>query len=351
MLRQALRAAYMQSVLKPGREALAGGGVVRIPIIDRQKGPRPVASENDVLLSELVNRRKATSDAKAAPNPASDEENFDASRRHIIRLLSQHVWPKGDDGRGTRMRVLTALGLLITGKILNVQVPFFFKKTVDNLTDHATVAELGERAAEQAATVAPGAVDLVAASTLADPALLDLAASTDWFTIAGTALLGYGAARAGSSLFNELRNAVFTSVSQGAVRTAARDTFAHLHALDLSFHLRRQPAGLTRALDRGNKGIAFVLQSLVFNIAPTIFEVGLVCAVLTQMYGWPYAAATAATMAAYTAFTFRVTSWRIQHRRVMNRADNEAATRAGDSLVNYEAVKVRDPPARGWGLC
>ena len=121
-----------------------------------------------------------------------------------------------------------------------------------------------------------------------------------------------GVARVGSSAFSELRNAVFSTVSQRAIRVMANNIFLHLHNLDLAFHLSKQTGALARALDRGNKGVSYFLTSIVFNIVPTIFEVGLVAAILGHQFGPVYAGVTFATVGAYTAFTFGITSWRCE---------------------------------------
>ena len=115
--------------------------------------------------------------------------------------------------------------------------------------------------------------------------------------------------------------------------------FAHLLKLDLNFHLSRQTGGLTRAIDRGTKGISFLLTSMVFHIIPTALEISLVCGILTYQFGWKFAAITVGTMAAYTAFTITTTAWRTKFRKAANAADNKGATVAVDSLINYEAVK------------
>ena len=158
-------------------------------------------------------------------------------------------------------------------------------------------------------------------------------------SVAGAMIVAYGATRVGATLFQELRNAIFASVAQTAIRRVARNVFAHLLNLDLSFHLMRQTGGLTRAIDRGTKGISFLLTSIVFHIIPTAFEISLVCGILTYQYGFQFAAITAATMTAYTAFTITTTAWRTKFRKQANAADNAAATAAVDSLLNYEAVK------------
>ncbi|KAI9061153.1 P-loop containing nucleoside triphosphate hydrolase protein [Trametes sanguinea] len=219
---------------------------------------------------------------------------------NIVRKLVQNIWPK-DDWK-TRGRVLFGFGLLVGGKLLNVQVPLIFKQVIDTLN-----------------------VDITAASTV--------------WVVGGSLILGYGAARIGATLCGELLNATFASVGQAAVRKVARQTFEHLLNLDLKFHLFRQTGGLTRAIDRGTKGITFILQAIIFRIVPTALEISLVCGILTYKFGWDFAAITLVTMAAYTWFTVRTTSWRTRFRREANSADNKAATVAVDSLINYEAVK------------
>lgn len=132
---------------------------------------------------------------------------------------------------------------------------------------------------------------------------------------------------------------MFASVAQKAIRKVARNVFEHLLRLDLNFHLSRQTGGLTRAIDRGTKGISFLLTSMVFHVVPTALEISLVCGILTYQYGLQFAAITATTMVAYTAFTITTTAWRTKFRRQANAADNRGATVAVDSLINYEAVK------------
>lgn len=132
---------------------------------------------------------------------------------------------------------------------------------------------------------------------------------------------------------------MFASVAQKAIRRVAANVFDHLLKLDLAFHLSRQTGGLTRAIDRGTKGISFLLTSMVFHIIPTALEISLVCGILTYQYGLKFAIITASTMVAYTAFTITTTSWRTKFRKQANAADNRGATVAVDSLINYEAVK------------
>ncbi|KAJ9124047.1 Iron-sulfur clusters transporter atm1, mitochondrial [Naganishia vaughanmartiniae] len=224
----------------------------------------------------------------------------------IVRKLAGNIWPSGPGSREIKIRVVGALGLLVAGKILNVQVPFFFKQIVDSMN-----------------------VEITASSTV-------------WL-LAGSAIAGYGTARICSTLFSELRNAIFASVAQRAIRQVARSTFSHLLAMDMGFHLTRQTGGLMRAIDRGTKGISFLLSSIVFHVIPTALEVSMVCGILSYKFGWDFAAVTALTMIAYSWFTIKTTAWRTQFRKEANAADNKGATVAVDSLINYEAVKtVRD---------
>ncbi|MEC8110553.1 MAG: ABC transporter ATP-binding protein/permease, partial [Pseudomonadota bacterium] len=150
---------------------------------------------------------------------------------------------------------------------------------------------------------------------------------------------GYALARLGQQVFSEAKQYLFASVAQRAVRGAAITCFAYLHQLSLRFHLERQTGGLTRAIDRGAKGIEFLLTIVFFEVLPLFVEVLLVSIILWSMFGGFYAAVTILTVAAYAYFTIRVTEWRIKFRREMNEADEQAATRAVDSLLNYETVK------------
>jgi ATP-binding cassette, subfamily B (MDR/TAP), member 7 len=219
----------------------------------------------------------------------------------ILKEMAKYLWPKGE--LGTKVRVGAALSLLVGAKVLNVQVPFYFKSIVDSMN-----------------------IDFVAVG------------GTAW-TVAGSMIVAYGVTRIGAALFQEFRNGVFASVSQRAIRHVACNVFRHLLRLDLNFHLTRQTGGLTRALDRGTKGISFILTSMLFHIFPTFLEISMVCGILTYQYGPQFAAITGATMLAYTAFTITTTSWRTKFRKQANAADNQGATVAVDTLINYEAVK------------
>lgn len=214
----------------------------------------------------------------------------------ILSSLVKYVWPK--DYR-IRLRVVAAFSLLITGKLLNITVPFLFKNIVDTLN-----------------YTQPDSLHLI-----------------------GSLLLGYGAARLAASAFGELRNAVFGTVAQSTIRTAAKNIFNHLLYLDQDFHQKRQTGGLVRAIDRGTKGINQVLSAAVFHIIPTIFEISVVCYILTSSYGSIYSYVTLTTIITYSLFTILTTQWRLNFRKRMNIADNKAASTATDSLLNVEQVQ------------
>ena len=239
-------------------------------------------------------------DALLAEQTVSNKEQRKADWA-IMKEMARYLWPKDD--LGARARVGTALALLVASKVLNVQVPFYFKNIVDSM--NVDFAALG---------------------------------GTAW-TVGGAMIVAYGATRIGAAVFQEIRNAIFASVAQKAIRRVACNVFEHLLRLDLSFHLSRQTGGLTRAIDRGTKGISFLLTSMVFHIIPTVLEISMVCGILAYQYGPQFAAITAATMVAYTGFTVITTSWRTKFRKQANAADNAGATVAVDSLINFEAVK------------
>lgn len=283
----------------------------------------PQSASDNIVAASTPSPSASTPSARASTQPAAKKQpdgddplGLNAREKSlkeqrmvdwaIIRKLVQYVWPKGDFG--TKQRVALALALLVGGKLLNVQVPFFFKAIVDRLNQVVN-------------------------------APLDMTNPNTVWVVAGSAILGYGLARVGAAAFSELRNAVFANVAQQSIRRVARSVFTHLLALDLGWHLTRQTGGLTRAIDRGTKGISFLLTSIVFHIVPTALEISMVCGILSYKCGPSFAAVTAVTMAAYAWFTIRTTSWRTRFRKEANAADNRAATTSVDSLLNYEAVK------------
>ena len=243
---------------------------------------------------------------------AADADNIDLK---ILRRLGSHLWPK--DSAENKARVVTALSCLVLSKLANVSVPFMFKHAIDGLA---------------ASTSADGVVTGANALSTIDIAAIGLGTPA-------TMLVGYGVARATASLASEFRNATFAKVSQGAIRSLARDVFKHLHGLDLTFHLNRQTGALNRAIDRGQRGISFLCNSMVFNVFPTALEIGLVSAILYSKCGPEFALLSTGTIGAYTAFTFGVTKWRTKFRKQMNALENEGNNKAVDSLLNYETVK------------
>ncbi len=219
------------------------------------------------------------------------------STLQTIHSLLPYLWPRHSPG--ARVRMLVAVAFLLTAKGATVLVPLVYSRAVDALAPHA------------------GGVLVV-------PMAL---------------IVGYGLLRIAASGFGEMRDAVFAAVQQRTVRRVALQTFRHLHRLSLRFHLDRRTGGLSRAIDRGTSGIEAVLRLAVFNVVPTLVEVALVTAILWNLFDWRYAALTLAAVACYLAFTFTFTTWRVRIRRVMNEADNDAKTKAIDSLINYETVK------------
>ncbi len=219
------------------------------------------------------------------------------SQIHTLGRFLPFLWPR--DRVDLRVRVVIALIMLVAAKVTSVMVPLALREAVD-------------------------ALSVPASELLAIPLAL---------------LLAYGAARVLALGFGEIRDAIFVKVAQHAIRQVGLRTFRHLHALSLRFHLERRTGGLTRAIDRGAKGIEFLLFFALFNILPTILEIGLVCGILWYLFDWQFAAITLVTVTGFVAVTFSITEWRIRLRRLMNEADNDANTKAVDSLLNYETVK------------
>jgi len=211
--------------------------------------------------------------------------------------LLPYIWPPRESA--LRARVILAMLLLAFAKVTNVVVPIFYKYAVDALnTDTAKIIVV--------------------------PVLL---------------LVAYGLARVFALAFGELRDAVFAKVAQRAIRLAGLKAFNHLHRLSLRFHMDRKTGGVSRAIERGTKGIEFLLTFMLFNIIPTLLEIIMVCGIMWKLYGASFALVTFLTMSAYIVWTLAVTEWRIKFRRVMNETDAEASTKAIDSLLNFETVK------------
>jgi ATP-binding cassette subfamily B protein len=221
------------------------------------------------------------------PLPGNDWKTLS----RLLPYLWQYKW-----------RVVMALSLMVCAKLANVSVPLLLKELVD------------------AMSLKPGDPQTV----LAVPVAL---------------LLGYGALRLMTSAFTELRELVFAKATQGASRSIALQTFEHLHALSLRFHLARQTGGMTRDIERGVRGIESLISYSLYSVIPTLIEVGLVLTILAVKFDAWFAGITLAALAFYIFFTVRVTEWRTQFRKQANEFDSAAHTRAIDSLLNYETVK------------
>src|SRR5690625_4612922 len=218
-----------------------------------------------------------------APKPRTDFAT--------LKTLLPYVWQ-------FKWRVSVAMACLVLAKVASVVMPLFLKDVIDQLSVPASVMVLPE-----------------------------------------AALLGYGFARFASSAFGELRDALFARVTQGSIRRIATQLFDHLMSLSLRFHMQRQTGGLSRDIERGTKGIGFLLNFMMFNILPTLLEISMVAIILFWRYDWPFAVVTLATIGAYIAFTLVVTEKRMVYRRTMNTLDSAANSKAIDAMLNYETVK------------
>jgi ABC-type transport system involved in Fe-S cluster assembly fused permease/ATPase subunit len=226
--------------------------------------------------------------------PLPVDSNVPRTRRGDWRTLGT-LFPYLWEYKG---RVIAALACLVAAKVANVGVPVLMKGIVDSLDARTAM--------------------------LAVPLAL---------------LVAYGLLRVSTTLFTELREFLFAKVTQRAVRKIGLSVFRHLHALSLRFHLARQTGGLTRDVERGQRGISTLISFALFSILPTLVEIALVTAILIVRYDWSFVAITAGALAVYVAFTVTVTEWRTHFRREMNELDSKANTRAIDSLLNYETVK------------
>ncbi|MEL0103020.1 MAG: ABC transporter ATP-binding protein/permease [Gammaproteobacteria bacterium] len=216
------------------------------------------------------------------------------------KLLFPFLWP--DNRKDLKFRVLLALFSMVLAKIASVYTPLILGNAVDSLTDLSSGINL----------------------LIYVPVAL---------------IISYGVVRIASFAFGEIRDALFSKVSQNAIRSVSLKIFKHLHFLSLDFHLSRQTGGLNRYIDRGTKGIDFLLRYVLFNVVPTFIELVLVIIILFTLYGFQYAAITLITIIIYVILTFVITAWRIQFRKDMNAADNNASTKMIDSLLNFETVK------------
>ena len=224
------------------------------------------------------------------------------SGMRILRRVTPFLWPKNNPG--FRLRIVLALLALLTAELITVGIPFIYKGAVDSLTS-------GE-AIDIAGVVAIGAVTLT---------------------------IAYGVTRVMSVLFHQLRDVIFAKVGQRALRTIALETFKHIHNLSLRYHITRKTGGLSRIVERGVKGVDWLLRFVLFSIGPLLLQLLMVCTVLWIVLGFWYFATILIAISLYVVFTFKVTEWRVQIRKEMNKQDTDANQKAIDSLLNYETVK------------
>ncbi len=236
-----------------------------------------------------------------ASAPAPEENEFEAEGLAVILRVLPYLWPAGEPW--VKRRVVLSLIALLLSKLVAVVTPFFYKAAVDRLAGEGHDA---------AWMLGAGAVGLT---------------------------LAYGVSRAMNVGFQQLRDALFAAVGQRALRALALETFGHIHALSLRYHIQRRTGSLQRVMERGIKGVEFLLRFLLFSIGPLALELALVGVVLAVFFDPWYLAVVGATVAAYVGFTFAVTEWRVKLRREMIREDQDAAQKSIDSLLNFETVK------------
>ncbi|WP_417423470.1 ABCB family ABC transporter ATP-binding protein/permease [Hoeflea sp.] len=220
-----------------------------------------------------------------------------------LKNLWPYMWPA--DRPDLKLRVLWATLFLLLSKIVLISVPYFFKWATDALNGTSDVAAWMP-------------------ALIATPVML---------------VVAYNVVRIVQWGFNQLRDALFASVGQHAVRQLAYRTFVHMHELSLRFHLERRTGGLSRVIERGTKGIETIVRFTILNTAPTLIEFALTAVIFGVAYGWTYVAVTAVTVWFYIWFTVRASDWRIGIRRAMNASDTDANTKSVDSLLNFETVK------------
>jgi ABC-type transport system involved in Fe-S cluster assembly fused permease/ATPase subunit len=219
----------------------------------------------------------------------------------VIREVVPYLWPEGEGW--VKRRVVLALIALVAAKLVAVGTPFFYKAAVDALAGETQ---------ENAWMLAAGAVGLTVA---------------------------YGMARLMNVGFQQLRDVIFARVAQRALRKLAMRTFEHIHALSLSYHITRKTGGLSRIMERGVKGVEFLLRFLLFSIGPLVLELLMISVVLATLFDIWYLVVVMGVIAGYVAFTFKVTEWRVKLRKEMNDQDTDANQKAIDSLLNFETVK------------
>jgi len=235
--------------------------------------------------------------------PAAGAERRSGLR--TIRKVAPYLWSAQDPW--VKRRVVFAMAMLVLSKLIAVYTPVLYKGAVDALAD------------EGVPMLALGAVGLTVA---------------------------YGVARMMTVGLQQLRDAFFAPVAQRALRRLALETFQHIHRLSMRYHISRKTGGLSRIIERGVKGVEFLLRFMLFSVGPLILELSLVAIILTVLFDAWYLLIVAVTIGLYVWFTFKVTEWRVQLRREMNDSDTDANQKAIDSLLNYETVKYFGAEAR-----
>ncbi len=220
---------------------------------------------------------------------------------NVIRRVVPYLWPEGDTG--TKVRVILALSVLMLANVIAVATPFLYQQSVDALTPSGAGA---------ATFLALGAIGLTVA---------------------------YGIARLMSAGFQQLRDVIFTPVGQRALRRLALETFTHIHRLSMRYHITRKTGGLSRVIERGVKGVDFLLRFLLFSMGPLVIQLLMILAVLFYKFDAWYMVVVLVTIVLYVWFTFAVTEWRVKIRKIMNEQDTDANQKAIDSLLNFETVK------------
>ncbi|MBU2866353.1 ABCB family ABC transporter ATP-binding protein/permease [Pacificibacter marinus] len=244
-----------------------------------------------------------------SPRPSITSSKGPENGWSVVKQVAPYLWPKNNSP--ARVRVILALLVMISAKVISVTAPYLYKLAVDVLS--------GDIADKPEMMLVFGAVGLTVA---------------------------YGLARLMTNGFQQLRDAIFAPVGQAALRQLALQTFQHIHALSLRYHLTRKTGGLSRIIERGVKGVAFLLNVMLFGVFPLILELGMVLLILWRAFGFSYLLVVAITIAAYVMYTFKVTEWRVKIRKEMNDQDNDANQKAVDSLLNYETVKYFNADAR-----
>lgn len=238
---------------------------------------------------------------RLTPTDAAIKAGPKGGARNVIRAVIPYVWPK--DKAWVKRRVVAAMTMLILSKFVAVLAPFLYKGAVDALAGE------GQSAAWM---LGMGAIGLT---------------------------IAYGMTRAMTVGMNQLRDVIFARVGQGALRALALETFTHIHNLSMRYHIARKTGGLSRIVERGVKGVDFLLRFLLFSIGPLVLELLMVAIILFFVFDVWYLAVVVATIAAYVWFTFAVTEWRVRIRKEMNDQDTDANQKAIDSLLNFETVK------------